>query len=294
MPYIIDTDLGDDPDDALALALALAEEMDIQAVTTVRESPEIRARLVQSLLASKGREDISVAAGCGNPLVEKSRQALPLFSHLTSNEQYWPLHRSSAAHLIAQLLESDPPPTLITLGPLTNIALVALWRPDLATRMHLVSMGGALSRSRPEFNMRWDPVAAHIVLMSGASVCFIGLDVTLSCPLDIPLRNQIFSHATSTSAWLQRAIEVWLTHQEQHEIYLHDPLAVAVALDPDLAIMKPFDIQIELYGEHTRGHTVPRNTAGVVCASSGDYSIQMCVQLDYERFREQYACRIGR
>ena len=125
-PIILDTDIGDDIDDALALALALqSPELDVRAVTTVIDDTETRTRLAWKELGLYGRHDIPVATGASEPLLDPVRpQRARQFEVLTAADTVpEAAHRRAAELIVETLLASPRPITLVPIGPLTNIAL---------------------------------------------------------------------------------------------------------------------------------------------------------------------------
>src|SRR5438067_9378879 len=125
IPIIFDTDIGDDIDDALALALALqSPELDVRAVTTVIDDTELRTRLAWKQLGLYGRRNIPLATGASEPLLDPpvTRRARQ-FDVLTPEDQAPAATRRRAADLIIEtLLASSQKITLVPVGPLTNIA----------------------------------------------------------------------------------------------------------------------------------------------------------------------------
>src|SRR5258705_11613935 len=121
IPVIFDTDIGDDIDDALALALALqSPELDIRAVTTVIDDVENRTRLAWKEMGIFGRRDIALATGAPEPLLDPTRQGRARqFEVLTASDTVPPAARRRAVDLIiATLLEAREKITVVPVGPL--------------------------------------------------------------------------------------------------------------------------------------------------------------------------------
>src|SRR4051794_19438553 len=160
---LIDTDIGDDVDDAFGLALALRmPQLRVRGVTTVSGVVQARAQLAQTLLIAAGYSDVPVAPGSST--MSDGRAGSNRFSHqavlelsakdsglaaeslpipssqsLDSNRQ-----PSNATELILACSHSAAPLTIIALGPLTNIAAALAHDPALAQRARLVAMAGKL------------------------------------------------------------------------------------------------------------------------------------------------------
>ena len=187
---IIDTDPG--VDDALALLLAMrSPELRIEAITPVAGNVPLDLTLPNALrlVEIADRTDIPVAAGARTPLVRRLVTATyahgenglggAVFPEPTTKPVATP-----AAEMIRQIVRKYPGEvTLITIGPLTNVATSINSDPELAGMVRgLVMMGGSLSGGNitpaAEFNVYVDPEAARIVFQSGIPITMVGLDVT--------------------------------------------------------------------------------------------------------------------
>jgi purine nucleosidase len=238
IPIIFDTDIGDDIDDALALALALrSPELDIRAVTTVVDDVESRTRLVWKELGIFGRRDIAVGTGAPEPLLDpvhygRARQ----FDVLTAGDTVPAAARRRAAELIIEtLMGSADKITLVPVGPLTNIALALKTEPRIKDKIErIVLMGGAYAMQQAEYNIKRDRLAAEIVFQSGVLITAVGLDVTLKCKLRPQDMDRLRAADDPPAHFLMRLIGLW--QGEHHADYptLHDPLAVAVVFRPNL------------------------------------------------------------
>src|SRR5246127_3101471 len=187
---IIDTDPG--VDDALALLLAMSSpELKIEGITPVSGNVPLELTLPNALrmVEVAGRTDIPVAAGAKVPLVRRLVTAAYVHGENGLGGAVFPEPKikpvaEPAADLIRQIIRKYPGEvTLITIGPLTNIATALNADPDLAGMVgRLVMMGGSLSGGNitpaAEFNVYVDPEAARIVFQSGIPISMVGLDVT--------------------------------------------------------------------------------------------------------------------
>jgi purine nucleosidase len=179
---LIDTDIGDDVDDALALALALrSPEIDVRGVTTVFGDTQQRAYLAAHVLRVFEREDIPVAAGQQVPLLLRHRPSgIPQAAILDSCSTSFELSPYSGPELIVQMaLAYHGNLTLLCLGPLTNVATALTIEPRLFMAIrNIVIMGGSSGFPVPEWNVRSDALAAKIVLASGVPITLLGWNVT--------------------------------------------------------------------------------------------------------------------
>lgn len=263
---ILDTDVGTDVDDALALALAAASpELQIEGVTTVHADAPLRGRIARSLLALAGRPEIPVIAGASIPL----RRALPepfhwhprLWGHegigLLAEDDRQPsvdldASADAAARFIIDRAAARPGTlTLVALGPLTNVARALRLEPRLADwLLELVLMGGMVSRSQVpwppvlETNLNADPGAAEIVFGSSVPRTIVPFEVTTQVfltPEDraqmrgwnrrlsaalVDLMEQMLEHFAAFSTSMQLPSDIFA----QRHTYMHDPLAVYTAM----------------------------------------------------------------
>ena len=238
---IIDTDIGDDIDDALALALALCSpEIDLLGVTTVFGDTQRRAYLAARILEVYQHKEIPVAAGQQAPLMYRHRPSgvpqAAILDPCISNDT---LSRLTAPELIIETsMAHHGTITLFCLGPLTNIATALLIEPRLFLAIKtIVMIGGTSGFPLPEWNMRSDAQAAKIVLASGIPITLLGWNVTMRCQLhesDIEKLHHQNSHQTRL---LSQLLAVWQRHRPRWHPrlpFLHDPLAIVAFCVPEL------------------------------------------------------------
>jgi purine nucleosidase/pyrimidine-specific ribonucleoside hydrolase len=257
---IIDTDIGDDIDDALAIALALkSPELDLVGVTCVFRDTVVRAALATKLLRTFGRGDIPVAVGIGQPLREPVQMTVPNQAVvLTDEDRRGAPVAMDAVDLILSTVARHPGEiTLVPIGALTNVA-VAIAK-DCTTMRKLAGialMGGRFLAQGAEWNIKCDPEAADIVFRSGIPILAVGLDVTLKCRMGEPDVARIRDAGRAETALLARMIEAWQGGQKNRFPTLHDPLAVAAVYRPELMTWQKKVVKVETAGIHTRAFTV--------------------------------------
>jgi len=290
---LIDTDIGDDIDDAYALALALkSPELSLRAVTTVFGNVKIRTKLALKLLKTFGREDIPVAEGIGKPFLEKTFRSqaaweVPNQAAVLAKDE--PLQRPSEKHavdlIISTVMNARKEVTIVPIGALTNIAAAIIQEPRIVDKANLVVMGGYASKPLSEHNIRCDPEAAKMVFESGIKTIMVGLDVTLRCALTEENVKTLKNRGLATTSLLADMTEAWrkVVGKNQWPI-LHDPLAVAVCFDPTLVKTQSKLVYVETRGEFTRGFTV--------ASDSENSNVQVCVDVDSKRFIKVFMDRV--
>ncbi len=260
VPVIFDTDIGDDIDDALALALLLqSPELDLKLVTTVTDDVYSRTRLVWKELSLFGRTDIPIATGAPEPFLDPKHEGLaPQFQVLTAQDQPPAAARQRAAGKIVEMLLASPVKmTLIPVGPLTNIALALREEPRIKDKIErIVLMGGAFYPARREYNIYRDRVAAEIVFTSGVPITAVGLDVTEKCKLEGADLARIRDAKNPASQFLYQLIQLWQKGEPTHFPTLHDPLAVAAALRASLVETQLGKIDVEITSPAFYGATI--------------------------------------
>lgn len=304
---IIDTDPG--VDDALALILALSSpEIKVEAVTTVvgnvsQHKAHLNALKILDFMDADG---IPVARGAGRPLLREASHAEDVHGESGLGEALLPeprikSHEASAVKLILdKAYELGKELTLIALGPLTNIASAILADPKIVNMIAgLVFMGGAYSLTPyghgnitpvAEFNIWHDPEAAKIVFESGIPLKAVGLDITAdpSNSIRTDQYREIEELGTKRSRLVADLCRGLI--RRFGLVQLHDPIAVAVALNPDLAETKKFFVDVETIGLLTRGQTIPDRRLHRPLRR--EPNMEICVSLDSGRFMKLFMERV--
>lgn len=302
-PVLIDTDTG--VDDALALILAFrSPEISVKAVTTVAGNVSVRhcTRNVLTLLdLLQVRDHPFVAEGARKPLHR------PLFpapevhgkdglgevrTSLTRRGGHGSFGRDAVDLIIRTSRQYGKYLTIVAVGPLTNLALALAKHPRVMRNVgRVISMGGAFrvpGNTGPvaEFNYYVDPEAAHRVLNSGLPLTVIPLDVTEQLAL---MRREVEYRATRRASPVAQAIlrftkKYMIYHQKTERFsggYLHDPLAMAVAVDPSLVGTKRTHVDVECSGTFTRGMIVADFRKDV---HRNVRTVEVALKVDRERF----------
>ena len=269
---IIDTDPG--VDDALALLLAMrSPELKIEAITPVAGNVPLELTLPNALrmVEIAGRTDIPVAAGAKTPLVRRLVTASYVHGENGLDGTVFPEPKTKpapqpAAELIRQIVRKYPKEvTLITIGPLTNIATALSSDTELAGMVReLVMMGGSLSGGNitpaAEFNIYVDPEAARMVFQSGIAIRMVGLDVTRKTTLTDEHADRLEAAQNPVSQAAAKIARNAIAHTRERGFLvgpnMHDSLAIAAFLDPSLLKWKEYYVDVETTGELTAGETL--------------------------------------
>jgi len=289
-PLIIDTDIGDDIDDALAIALAArSPEVDLVGVTTVFQRARLRARLAAHLLRAYDRPGIPVCAGADRPLLGARREDWsPNQAGVLEDALDLPVPEEHAALFIAREGMRREGLVLLPIGAMTNVALAFALEPRLAGRVRVVAMAGAWDRGGAEWNVQCDPEAVAAVLAAGARVDFVGLDVTTRVVLRAPDLSALTGAADGARRTLTRFVRAWQRGWGKDDGFcpvMHDPLAVAAVFRPDLLAWREAAVAVELGSPLLRGQTVAR---------PGAPNARIATAVDAAAFLDLFAGRVCR
>ncbi|MCI7262454.1 MAG: nucleoside hydrolase [Clostridium sp.] len=267
---ILDCDPGHD--DAVAIILAAkSEKIDLLGITVVAgnqtlEKTQVNARNVCQCLGI----DVPVYAGCGRPMIREKMVAAdihgetgldgPVFEPLTK-----PLEDKHAVNFIIDtLLASDGDITMVTTGPMTNLAMAMRMEPQIIPKIQqIVLMGGAYTNGNvtpaAEFNIIADADAAYVCFTSGRPITMVGLDVTrkaLCYPAIVERMSKVGNKASKLFVDL-------MGHfcRTQKEVFgweggpLHDPITIAYLIDPTVLTVKPMHAEIDIRSVQSYGRT---------------------------------------
>jgi purine nucleosidase len=246
---LLDTDIGSDVDDAIALAYLLGHpDCELVGITTVSGDVGKRAALAQLVCTEAGQPNIPIVAGAALSLTQHNLQPnVPQsdwLDGLTGGDTWIP---NRAVNFLNDVISSSPHQiTLLTIGPLTNIAALFAAYPDTAAKIaNVVSMGGRFfsSDEQAEWNIRVDPVAAAVVFsVPVAHHHVIGLDVTLRCRLEGQDAISLVGadRFSVVSRLVRRASEL------HGSVTLHDPLAAACVFDQKVVKWQSGWVKVDL------------------------------------------------
>ena len=258
IPLILDTDIGSDIDDAVALAYLLKQpRCEFLGITTVSGRPEKRASLADAICRKAGRADIPIHVGAANPLLaEQIQPQAPQFAALAGkhDHRHYSTENTAVAFLRDTIRSRPGEITLLTIGPLTNIALLFALAPDIPALLRgIVAMGGQFFPSGSEWNIRCDPHAAAMVLAAPVPVTLVGLDVTMKCVLPSDECRRRFPSIGGSLEIVSDMAEVWFKHTPA--CTFHDPLAAAIVFEPSLCGFTQGRAVVELSGPPPGGQS---------------------------------------
>ncbi|HEX2917555.1 MAG TPA: nucleoside hydrolase [Edaphobacter sp.] len=270
---IVDTDIGDDVDDAFALSLALASpELHLAGISSAWGDTALRARMIDRMLCETGRDSIPVNAG------------VPTHSRTTFSQAPWARagiaqsHGDAVAFLLDRIRAHPHQITLLALGPLTNIGAAIDRDPTTFRQLRgVVLMGGSVHRGygapdappEPEYNIARDPASARKLFRSGVPIFMLPLDST-QLKFDDARRSQLASVSTPLTDALQVLVAEWSRSSHTPTPTLFDAVAAAYLIDPATCPMTSFHLDVD-----ERGMTLP---------TQGAPNAQVCLQPHPEAF----------
>ena len=310
--FLIDTDTASD--DAVALIMALRNpDVRVAAITTVAGNVDVHQATRNALYTAElCGADVPVFSGGEKPLLRAYTNATWFHGRDGLGDHNYPAPRRShetlhAVDAIIKTIETNPGLVVVTLGPLTNLALALAKRPAIAAKVgRCVVMGGAPCcegnvTPAAEYNIWVDPEAARVVMLSGLTVELIGWqlsrgeavlhegDITRIQALD----SSVARFAIECNS---RAREAYKTQTGEDGISLPDPIAMCIALDPSAGTeWSEHYVDVETQSELTRGMTVvdrlnvaedERNRAVWEPVLRADRKSKVCWKLDIQRWKE--------
>lgn len=251
-PVILDTDIGSDVDDLLALVFILrSSELALHGVTTVYGDTKRRARLAKVACDMLGRSELPIVPGAEKPLSGRQVYWAGIEGEGISGLEEVKLEREDGAEdfLLSEAEARQGELEILAIGPLTNIARVVDREPRFTRWIkHLYIMGGTYFDERPEHNVRCDAVAAAKVFGSGLPITALGLDVTMIPSIrekDV-VRLEAASHPVSH--FVAEQIRRWWLFRHANQNHPHDPLAALAMERPDLFRFETCGVQVEVDG----------------------------------------------
>lgn len=294
---IIDTDIGDDIDDAFAVALALrSPEIHLLGITTEFGGTNLRARLVDRYLQAVHRTDIPIAAG-----VHTRHQGVFTQAEY-ARQQPSRRYPDGVGFLLDQIRAHPGEVTLVAIGPLFNVQAAIARDPATFRRLkRVVMMGGSIYRGyddaktgahqppQPEWNIRCDPAGLRALLASGVPVYMMPLDST-QIHFGRPGLDTVLGHGSALNDQLKSLFQEWSASTGHPIPTLFDPVTVAFVLHPELCPVSPLSLRVD-----KKGNTLPIETPakGASSAAAVTSNAEVCLHSDEPGFRELLVRRIA-
>ncbi len=310
--FLIDTDTASD--DAVAIMMALRwPDVQVLAITMVAGNMPIKQGAINALYTAQLCEsDVPVYLGSDRPLTREALTAEWYHGDDGMGNMHYPApdrqpNEGDAIDIIINTIRANPGITLVTLGPLTNIARALQRQPGIADQVgRCVIMGGApglIGNITPaaEYNIWCDPEAAHIVFHSGLPIEMVSWNLALGeanlLEKDITqIRALDNERAHFTIDCNHTLIQANEEQTGEQGISLFDPVAMAVALDPAVCTLRSkCYVDIETQSELTRGMTVvdqlnntntPWNEGCWGAIRSKEPNAEICWKLDVPHWKE--------
>ncbi len=310
--FLIDTDTASD--DAVALIMALrAPDVRVVAITTVAGNVPVAQSTRNALYTVElCAANVPVYQGADKPLLRTYQNATWFHGRDGLGDHDYPAARQSAASghavdAIIETIESNPGIVVVTLGPLTNVALALAKNPEIAAKVgRCVVMGGAPCcegnvTPAAEYNIWVDPEAAAIVMRSGLPVELVGWHLSRGDAVvredDVArilgFNNPVAKFAIECNSHARKAYKV---QTGEDGICLPDPVAMSIALDPSIGTdWSEHFVEVETQSELTRGMTVvdrlnvaadERNRAVWAAALEKNGKAKVCWTIDNRRWKE--------
>ena len=274
---ILDTDIGDDIDDAIALALALKmPQVVTKGVITTYRNAKMRTKIALALLDGWKRTDIPVYAGEDDPEYEgyhnfpferQGADGKPIIGHYEDYMRSYACTEGDWQEFLAGQIRSDPNGiSLIGIGPLTDIAKFFDSHPkEFALLKEIVIMGGDFAQRKPEWNIKCDPEAADKVFSSGQRIKLLPVNITIQCVFSAEQVQRLHNQCVGNQR-LSRMIDIWIRNTNYKKLpILHDPLALTCVCK-DFCTFANKRVRVGLKGEE-RGLTLEDAAGSVICVA---------------------------
>jgi purine nucleosidase len=279
---IIDTDIGDDVDDAFAIGLALAStEFQIVAITSAWGDTALRAKMLDRLLCETGRTDIPVATGV------ETESKIDFSQAAWAKQGIATTHSDAVTFILEEAKKYPGQITVIAIAPLTNVGAAIDKDPKaFALLKRVIVMGGSVRTGYDgadstgpdaEYNIRSDIPSARKLLASTVPIYLMPLDSTI-IPLDEVMREQLFTKSTPLTDALTLLYQQWTRSYHWVTPTMFDAVPVAYAIQPELCPTTSLHIDIDDKGYTREG--------------GGTDNVHACLQSDTQQFLRFYMTRM--
>jgi ribosylpyrimidine nucleosidase len=268
---ILDCDPGHD--DAVAILMAANNpKIDLLGITVVAGNQTIEKTTINALNTTQFLDvDIPVYSGCGQPMIRhraiiaddihgKTGLDGPVFEKLIKKKG----SRHAVNFIIDTLMESDGDITMVTTGPMTNLAMAMRLQPNIIPKIkQIVFMGGSYQNGNvtpaAEFNIIADAEAAFVVFNSEIPLVMVGLDVSRNALCYPKIIERMAKNKNQASTLFVDLMKFFC--KSQKEVFgweggpLHDPITIAYLLDPSILKTKFVNATVDIRGVESYGRT---------------------------------------
>ena len=292
---ILDCDPGHD--DAIAIMLAAYHpDIKLKGLTVVSGNQSLEKTGKNTLnLCDYFNLDVPVCLGATRPII-KEEQVCPDIHGETGLDGFdFPKHqrtydsRRATDFIIESLMESQDKLTVVTTGPMTNLALAMRIEPKIIDKIEqVVLMGGSIANGNvspaAEYNIYADPEAAHIVFNSGVKVLMVGLDVTRKLMVLPEIIKRMDNIKNRLSKLFVDLMNVF--NDNQQRVFglpggpLHDPLTIAYLIDPTILTTRKTNCEIDITG----GPSYGRTNVDFYDYLKQEKNIEVAIDVDVDKF----------
>jgi inosine-uridine nucleoside N-ribohydrolase len=278
---ILDSDIGDDIDDAFALGLALSSpQFDIVGVSASFGDTGARAKMFDRMLGELGRSDIPVTMGAP---ANVNLNAFTQRRYAEGGASARASHPSSVDFVLDQARKHPGEITLVAIGPLPNVGAMIDKDPAAFRRLkRVVIMGGSLRTMtdpygmaapiapHPEWNIKNDIASAQKLFGAGVPLTLLPLDSTANLKMNEVARTALFAHGSMLTNILAGLYYEWSAATRSPTPILYDPMTLASMLEPSLCPLTPMHITVD--------------DAGNTKETPGTANAQVCLRSDSDAF----------
>jgi len=286
---IIDTDIGDDIDDAFALGLALSSpEFEILGVSASFGDTATRAKMLDRMLGELGHNDIPVAMGTPQNV---NLNAFTQRRYAEGGQFRRANHLSSVDFILEQARKYPGQVTLVAIGPLPNVGAAIDKDPAAFRKLkRVVIMGGSIRTMtdpygvappvtpHPEWNIKNDIASAQKLFAAGVPLLVMPLDSTANLKMHEVARTALFAHGSMLTNILAGLYYEWSAYTRSPTPIQYDPMTLASLLDPSLCPLTPMHVTVDDTGD-------TKETPGTPNA-------QVCLKSDADSFLHFYVKRV--
>jgi inosine-uridine nucleoside N-ribohydrolase len=296
---IIDTDIGDDIDDALMLYTALGSpEFEILGVTTVYGDVIVRTKIARKLLKIWNRADIPVHTGFERPLAWSwllgTHPENPSSQKPAVEDETEPVDRTvSASQFIINTIHANPGEVIIaTIGAKTNIAAALCNDPSIAPKIKAIYSNAGYfppKNLEPEWNVKYDPVASQVLSRSGVPWYVLSVDAANNIKLMAKEFEKLANSNHPAAQFLCELIVLWARnkHAQTHVKKVTDVDNAHIAdIDTLLVLLFPDSLELK------KGQVEVNSKGGVTFTENQNGNHMYAVSYFAEKYRQEVIKRI--